>query len=143
MDSSRRINLMIVVLWVIISFVGLIDSGYLSAVHFLGEVPTCTIASGCDKVALSPYATIGPIPVSLLGTLFYLAMLVIGVAWIDSRNNRLLKHLIWLTIPAFFFSIWLIYVMFFEIEAICEYCLLSAASTTVLMGLSVWFARSR
>lgn len=142
MNSSPKITLSIVIFWVIISFIGLIDSGYLSAVHFLGDVPTCTIATGCDKVALSPYATIGPIPVSLLGTLFYLSMLIAGVAWIDTRNHRLLTNLFWVTIPAFIFSVWLIYLMFFEINAICEYCLLSAASTTVLMGISLWFARS-
>ncbi len=125
-----------VIAFVVIAIVGFADAVYLTASHYLGGVPTCTVIEGCDEVALSEYATIGPVPVALMGVLFYTLMLVSGVAWLDIRKAAVFYYLPFVTVPAFFFSLWLVYLMFFVIEALCIFCLVSAGTTTLLMILS-------
>lgn len=119
-----------------IAFVGFSDAVYLTASHYMGALPTCTIVQGCDEVALSAYSTIGPIPVALLGALFYTGMLIWGMVWLDTRKNGVFRYLPFVTVPAFLFSMGLVYLMFFVIDAICIYCLISALTTTLLMLLS-------
>ncbi len=127
-----------VIALVVIAFIGLIDAIYLTASHYMGGVPTCTAMEGCDEVATSDYATLGPLPVALLGALFYGVMLIAGFLWFDMRKNFVLKLLPLLTVPAFLFSGWLVYLMNSVIEAWCLYCLISAGTTTLIMGLSLW-----
>lgn len=126
----------LVILFLVIAIIGFADAVYLTAAHYLGGVPTCTVIEGCDEVAMSEYATIGPVPVALLGVLFYTLMLFTAVAWLDVRKSILFRYLPVITVPGFLFSLALVYVMFFVIEALCSFCLLSAGTTTVLMILS-------
>lgn len=128
-----------VVAFVVIAFIGFADAVYLTASHYSGALPTCTIIAGCDEVALSEYSHLGPVPVSLLGVLFYTVMLIAGFFWLDTRKSVLFRYLPIITVPAFLFSMWLVYVMFFVIDAICIYCLVSSATTTLLMLLSLHF----
>lgn len=139
MDSSgRKLTISVIVLLAITLF-GFIDSAYLAATHYLGKMPVCTVIEGCDIVAMSKYSTIGPIPVALLGVLFYMFIMIAGIAWIDTKRPVIFKVLPVVTVPAFLFSMWLVYVMFFKIQALCIYCLLSAGSTTLIMLLSLYF----
>ncbi|TVQ03587.1 MAG: vitamin K epoxide reductase family protein [Balneolaceae bacterium] len=127
--------------WVIaffaVALIGFGDSVYLTATHYLGIMPECSVIQGCDIVAMSDYSTIGPLPVSLFGVLFYAFMMAISVAWFDTRKPVFFEYLPFITVPAFLFSMWLIYVMYFVIGALCIYCLLSAATTTILMLFSI------
>lgn len=127
-----------VIAFFIIALVGFADAVYLTASHYIGALPTCTIVAGCDEVALSEYSTIGPVPVALFGVLFYTVMLVASVIWLDVRNSFLFRYLPYITVPAFLFSMWLVYLMIFVIEAICIYCFVSAGTTTLLMLLSIY-----
>lgn len=130
-----------VVAFLVIAFVGFADAVYLAASHYIGALPTCTVVAGCDEVALSQYSTIGPIPVAAFGVLFYTTMLVASVVWLDVRKPIALRYLPYLTVPAFLFSVWLVYLMIFVIEAICFYCFVSAGTSTLLMLLSLHFRR--
>lgn len=125
----------------VLAFIGFTDVVYMTAVHYLGELPVCSIIEGCDVVAMSPYSTIGPIPVALPGVLFYSLILFSGIFWLATRIPILFKYLPYVTIPAFVFSVWLVYIMLFEIEALCIYCLISAASTTLIMLISLWLRK--
>jgi len=130
-----------VIAFIVIAFIGFADAMYLTASHYVGALPTCTIVAGCDEVALSEYSTIGPIPVALFGVLFYAVMLVAAFIWVDVRKAVALRYLPILTVPAFLFSMWLVYLMIFVIEAICIYCFVSAGTTTLLMLISLHLRR--
>ncbi len=130
-----------VVAFIIVAFIGFADAVYLTASHYIGALPTCTIIEGCDEVALSEYSTIGPIPVALLGLLFYTVMLIAGVVWLDVRKSIVFRYLPYLTVPGFLFSMRLVYLMFFVIDAICIYCLVSAGTTTILMIITIYLRR--
>lgn len=122
--------------FLVIAVIGFADAVYLTASHYLSGVPTCTIVEGCDEVALSEYSTLGPVPVALLGTLFYFVMMIWSFVWFDLRKAGLFRFMPFITVPAFMFSMGLVYLMLFVIEALCIYCLVSAGTTTLLMLIS-------
>jgi uncharacterized membrane protein len=137
MHPHRKINIAVLII-IIMALTGFTDAVYLTVKHYVGELPVCTVVAGCEEVALSKYSTIAGVPISLLGTLFYLTVLIVSVAWFDTKKYSLLQKLPLITVPAFMFSIWLMYLMFAEIEALCIYCLLSAATSTIIMAISIW-----
>ncbi|MEX0609610.1 MAG: vitamin K epoxide reductase family protein [Balneolaceae bacterium] len=120
----------------VIALIGFSDAVYMTLVHFQGDYLVCTVLKGCDLVALSPYSTIGTTPVAMFGAIYYFFMLIAGLGWFFLRNPAYFRYLPFITVPAFAFSVWLVYLMFFVIEALCLYCLISATTTTLLMLLS-------
>lgn len=136
---KKRVSpFVLVIIFLGLAFFGFADAVYLTASHFMDSLPVCTVIQGCDIVAMSEYSTIGPIPVSLLGVLFYTSMLFFGFVWIDIRKTAIFRLLPWVTIPAFLFSLLLLYLMHFVIEALCIYCILSAITTTLIMLISLY-----
>src|SRR3989338_3922215 len=80
----------IAIAFLIVSFIGFLDSSYLTVQHYRGEPPSCAIFTGCETVAESKYAVAGPIPLALLGLLYYLAIFILTVAYFDTKKERLL-----------------------------------------------------
>lgn len=137
MHPDRKINIAVFII-AILALAGFTDAVYLTVKHYFGDLPVCTVVAGCEAVALSEYSQIAGVPISLLGTLFYIAVLILGIAWFDTKKLSLIQRLPLLTVPAFLFSIGLMYLMFAVIEALCIYCLLSAITTTFIMLISIW-----
>ena len=136
MNKRKKPGVVLVVIFLLVAFVGFADAVYLAASHYLGSLPVCTVIDGCDEVALSEWSTIGPVPVALLGTIFYVLMMGWAVLWLDLRRSGMFRFMPFVTVPGFLFSGWLVYLMFFVIEALCLFCLISAGTTTLLMIMS-------
>ena len=111
---------------------GFADATYLTVKHFLGTPLPCSIIKGCEQVTTSQFATIYGIPVALLGSLYYLTILVLAVIYFDSRKPAALKLLAYLTPIGFLASLWFVYLQIFIIGAICLYCMVSATTSTLL-----------
>jgi len=122
--------------------IGFLDALYLTIEHYLGRIPPCSIISGCEKVTTSKYSVIFGVPTSLLGTLYYLAVIVALVYFLDSKKTIVIKLVSMFTLAGFLFSGWLMYLMFFVIHAVCQYCLLSALSSTGLFIIGVLVLKS-
>jgi uncharacterized membrane protein len=120
----------------LVSLVGLGDAIYLAVEHVAGRSVKCTIVSGCSEVLSSQYATVGGIPLALVGAIAYFA--VFSLATLAAFGYRgagiLLTPLVGLM---FLTSLWLIYLQAFVIKAFCQFCLLSALVTFVLTALVV------
>jgi uncharacterized membrane protein len=115
----------------VLSLVGLGDAIYLTVKHITGESLRCTIVTGCSEVLSSPYAQVGPVPLAAIGaaayfTVFSLAILVAFGYRFAIPMLRIVVTLMFLT------TLWLLYLQAFVIRHFCQYCLLSAAVTTVL-----------
>ncbi len=126
------------------ALVGLADSVYLTAKHFADEVVPCSLIEGCEKVLSSSYAEIGGVPIAALGAVTYFTAFSLAVltAFGDGRLWRVFGGLATLMAG---FSIWLVYLQAFVIEAFCQFCLISAATSMVLFFLflaSRYFYRS-
>jgi len=130
---DRRIAVAILVL----SLVGFADSAYLTVKHFTGGPLNCSVFHECEKVTTSPYATVGGVPLALLGASYYLVVFLLTMAYVDLGKSGLLRWTSRLTLVGFLASIYFVYLQLFVIRAICPYCMISAAASTLLFGLGL------
>lgn len=110
----------------LLALLGFANATFLTVEHYLNLTPTCFLVSGCETVIKSAYSTIGPIPLALLGALFYLALLILVILYFDLKKNWPRRAIFFLSILGFLDSLYLIYLQAFVIRAYCFYCLLSA-----------------
>jgi uncharacterized membrane protein len=121
----------------ILAFLGFLDSAYLTISHYKNIIPPCTI-HGCDTVLTSSFSMIGPIPLALLGALFYLGMMVLCLLILVEGMKQVLKLFYIGAIWGFVFSVFLFLLQWLVIKSFCQYCLLSeviAAGILILAGL--------
>jgi len=113
---------------------GLSVSGYLTGAHYADVAPVCAGGGdGCRRVQSSPYAELAGVPVALLGAGGYAAILL--AASLRGEGARLAAA--GLSIAGLGFSGYLTYVELVIIEAVCQWCVVSAALMAVLAALSV------
>ncbi len=126
----------VVALPLVVALLGFADASYLAIEHFQGTIPPCSIG-GCATVLTSAYSTISGIPIALLGALYYLVILVGLFAYIDARNQKILRFTLILTTFGFLMSLWLVFVQAFILKSFCLYCLASAGTSTLLFILAL------
>ena len=130
MPGERSLRIAIV----IVALVGIAATGYLSVVEVAGEAPVCLSGgTGCRTVAASPYAELVGVRVSYLGLLGFVGL--IGSALIPGPLGRFGGACMAVTGGGF--SIYLTAVELTVIDAVCEYCLVTAASMVVLLALTL------
>ena len=119
-----------------ISLIGLADSIYLTVEHLSGRSVRCTIVSGCSEVLSSPYATVRGLPLALIGAVAYFT--VFSLATLAAFGYRWTGKLLTLIVVIMFaMTLWLLYLQAFVIRHFCQFCLLSALVTTVLLALLI------
>ena len=137
-----------------IAAVGAILTGYLTVVKLSGsQVAGCTAKAAeavgsCDAVLSSPYAVVFGLPLALFGCLAYVGMGTFALAPLavngdekkELRSN--LEQWTWLLLFAgatamTIFSSYLMYVLAFQIKAVCFYCIGSAVFSLSLLVLTL------
>ncbi len=121
-----------------VSFLGFADASYLTIEHLRGVPPNCSFLEGCAEVTSSPYSEIAGIPVALGGALYYLSILLLSIAFLDSKKETLFRLACLLTPLGFLASAYFVFLMAFVIQALCIYCLGSAISSTLLFILGMY-----
>ena len=121
---------------VALTVLGIGVSGYLTYTHYADINPLCNIAHGCAKVQRSRYAELAGVPVALLGLIDYLVILAALV--LDGERGRMLAALG--ALIGFGYGAYLTYREVFTIDAICQWCVTSAASLTLLAVICTWRA---
>ena len=122
----------VVVTTLIVAFAGFIDATYLTIEHFQGVIPPCT-TDGCEIVLTSSFSTVAGIPVALIGSIYYLLVCIGLFAYLDTKKTAILRATLVLPCFGFLGSLWFLYLQAFVIKAYCQYCLVSAALSTILM----------
>ena len=118
----------------VLSLGGLADAIYLTVQDVTGASLRCTIISGCSEVLASKYSHIGSIPLASVGALAY--FIFFSLAILAAFGYALARPLLIVLVALMFLtSLWLIYLQAFVIHHFCQYCLLSAAITTILTVL--------
>ena len=113
---------------------GIAVSVYLTIVHYDEGLLVCGL-SDCHTVQASSYAELVGIPVALLGLGMYVAVLGLGLARIV-RPGALIVGTVAsfsLTLAGVLFAVYLTYIELFVLEAICQWCVVSAVLTTALL----------
>jgi len=111
-----------------LALLGLAISAYLTWVHYAGIEPVCTSISDCERVQSSDYAELMGIPVAVLGVVGYLALL--GSLWVRVELTALFSYL------AVAFSAYLTWAELVRIDAICQWCVVSALTTLAIAVLA-------
>jgi uncharacterized membrane protein len=122
----------------LLSLVGLGDALYLTVEDLTGQSLRCTL-SGCSEVLSSAYSHIGSVPLAALGALAYFTVFSLSI--LAAFGYRLAGPMLAALVAVMFLmSLWLLYLQAFVIHHFCQYCLLSAAVTTVITVI-VWGSR--
>lgn len=122
-----------------LSVVGLIDATILTIEHYTRKGLPCTFTSGCERVLSSRYSElpIFGIPLAFLGVVFYAVVLFMVIFSVVNREPiRRLPILAWSTI-GFVSSLGLTSIQAFVIRAWCQYCLLSALTSTLIFVVAI------
>ncbi len=135
LSTDRRLTIAIVVICVL----GIADAGYLTYVHYEGLKVLCLSSGSCETVQASRWSKLDGIPVSLLGLIGYLTILLtLAIRGDLGRATGFAVALIGCG-----FSLYLTYREIFTIKAICQWCVGSAVFMTALAILTaIRFLRS-
>ncbi|GAA6621270.1 vitamin K epoxide reductase family protein [Scytonema sp. NUACC26] len=130
-----------------IAILGAIITAYLTVVKFTQGSTACPTKS-CDLVLSSEYATVFGLPLALFGFIAYAGMATCALAPLafapaqkkDIRTK--LESTTWLLLLAgaiamSIFSGYLMYLLFFKIQAVCIYCLASALFSISMLVLTL------
>jgi uncharacterized membrane protein len=125
----------------IVSLIGLADAIYLIVEHVTGQSVRCTIVAGCSEVLSSQYAVVAGVPLAAIGAAAYFS--VFSLSTLAAFGYRIAGTLLTVLVVAMFcVSLWLSYLQAFVIHAFCQFCLLSAAVTTVLLIIALFARRT-
>lgn len=126
----------------ILSLIGIVLAGYLTYVHFNTNALICGLGD-CESVQASEFATIGPVPVAVLGLLMYIITFACALAvWRNPDWSVLAWTIAFATCLAG--SVYAFYLTWIEvavIHAICQWCVASAILTlvlTVVLATLLW-----
>ncbi len=122
--------------------VGLIIAGYLSYLK-LAAAPAACVDAGpfdCNVVLNSQYSELAGLPIAYLGLGVYA---LIGLVMLFERRLSFLEQygsllIFGIGLFAWLFSMWLVYVQFFLLEALCPWCLSHEANFTLLFLTIAW-----
>ncbi len=120
---------------VILAVVGFAISFYLAITHYLGFQVPCDITRGCDTVLNSKYSTLLGLPLSVWGMGFFSSVIISGLLANHYANWR--KILTAALAAGSLASLVFLYLQFFVIQQICQYCLATDVLTIVLFILDL------
>lgn len=135
--ATERLPKWILSSFIVVAFIGFADATFLTIEHYMNSIPPCTI-EGCDVVLTSVYSEIAGIPTALAGSIYYLALIVLLIAYFDSKKEILLRSAFFLTIIGLLASIYFLILQAFVLNAFCQYCILSGITSTILFVISVY-----
>ena len=106
---------------------------YIAIAESGGGAPACIAGGGgCETVAESHTADLAGINVAVIGIAGY--VLLLATALLRGDGARMGGFA--LSLAGFGFSVYLTYLELFVIEAICQWCVVSAILMTILFGLN-------
>ncbi|MBV8885683.1 MAG: DUF929 family protein [Chroococcidiopsidaceae cyanobacterium CP_BM_RX_35] len=128
-----------------IATAGALTTGYLTASKLLNHATACPI-KGCEQVLNGQYATVLGAPLSLWGCLAYITMAVLALGPLLLRLGKRQQQdnlEQWTALLLFagatamvIFSGYLMYLLAFQIHALCPYCIVSALFSLSLFILA-------
>lgn len=146
------------------AILGILDAGYLTVEHYSNQIPPCSISAfaDCGKVLKSKYAMVGPVPLAVLGMVYYASVFaVVGsrilltpkMNWMQTLWTKVQSIInpakrwglpdflrdmqLLMTGTGVLFSAYFVYLQLGVIKAICLYCMVSAINSVILFGLTI------
>ena len=111
--------------------VGLGAAVYLTYIKLADVSPVCLPGGGCETVAQSEYSSIFGVPVAAFGVAFSAVLIATILAWLRSRDRRLVYASYALGLFGIVFVAYLTYLELFVIHAVCTWCVTYAVCVIV------------
>jgi len=130
-----------------VALLGFADAAFLTVEHYRGVIPPCSIISGCETVLTSPYSNVLGFPVALGGSIYYFAVMVGSLIFLESKHLSaniqahhwgILKWTLLATTLGLLASLWFVFLQAFVIHSYCQYCLGSALTSTILFVTAIF-----
>lgn len=124
---------------IIFVVIGLIVSVYMTVYKVTSNDAMCLGSGECSTVNASIYSEIYGIPVASVGIAGYFAILLI--LWYERRDKFFENNgpmiIFGMALTGFIFTVYLIYVEFAVLHALCPFCLVSQGSMIVIFLVSI------
>lgn len=126
----------------VVAGLGVLLAAYLTWVHFNTGSLVCGLGD-CHTVQASEYATIGPVPVAVLGLGMYLIVCAANVAGLVQPARALTPAMVafGVLLAGTLYAVYLTWLEVAVIRAICQWCVASALLSVALLVLQsaiVW-----
>lgn len=138
--ATRRLPIVVLAL----SLLGSGVASYLTYTHYNHDALVCSVGD-CGTVQSSDYATIGPIPIAILGLGMYLVVALTAVARVARSGPLSFES--WtvaswaMSLAGLLYAAYLTYVELWVIDAVCQWCVASAIITLCIVvseSLLLW-----
>lgn len=122
----------------ILSVIGMLIAAYMTVYKITSNDGMCLGSGDCSTVNASKYSSLYGIPVGLIGLLGYIVIFLL--LQFEGKNDLIQRYgmiaLFGITLVGFFFTLYLIYIELFVIDAICPFCLGSQVTMTLIFILT-------
>jgi uncharacterized membrane protein len=123
----------------ILAVVGLLVSIYMTIYKVTSNDALCLGSGDCSTVNASRYSEVYGIPVASVGIAGYFAILL--THWYERRDKFFGKNgsmlIFGMALTGFLFTVYLIYVEFAILRALCPFCLVSQTVMTIIFIISI------
>jgi len=122
-----------------LAIAGLIVSIYMTIYKVTSNDALCLGSGDCSTVNASRYSEIYGYPVASIGIAGYLAIML--THWYERRDDFFKQNgpllVFGMALTGFLFTVYLIYIEFMVLKAICPFCLISQVVMTVIFLISI------
>ena len=123
----------------ILTVVGVLVSIYMTIYKVTSNDALCLGSGDCSTVNASRYAEVYGIPVATIGIAGYFAILL--VHWHERRDPFFQKNgpvvVFGMALAGFLFTVYLIYIEFAILHALCPFCLASQIAMSAIFIISI------
>ncbi|MFM7363195.1 MAG: vitamin K epoxide reductase family protein [Cuspidothrix sp.] len=134
-----------------IAGLGILNTGYLTFEKLTGGSPLCTTpetVKSCADVLSSPWGTVFGQPLALFGLLAYIGMFIFALTPLalnsaeGDKNRQQIENWSWWlllvgAIAMTVFSGYLMYILAFQLQSLCWYCIASALFALSMLTLTL------
>jgi uncharacterized membrane protein len=123
----------------ILTIIGIADAAYVAHGNYTGAQLWCPILDGCNAVINSPYSRVFGTPMSYFGFIYYLFMfgLAARLAYEPFSSSLRFRAILYAALGAIS-SVYFLYLQLGYIREVCSYCLISAATSFLLLFATLW-----
>jgi len=122
-----------------LAIIGLVVSIYMTIYKVTSNDALCLGSGDCSSVNASRYSEVYGIPIATIGIAGYFAILL--VLLYERRDSFFQKNgplmVFGMALAGFIFTIYLIYIEFAILKALCPFCLTSQVAMTILFIISI------
>ena len=123
----------------VLALLGIADAVVVAHSNYTGQPLWCPVIDGCNAVANSPYSRVFGVPMAYFGFIYYMYMFALAARLaFDPFSPSLRFRAVLYSGMGAASSAYFMYLQLGFIRAVCSYCLISAATSVLLLIAAIW-----